>query len=479
MTGSTELRLVGRAVGDPAADDAAAAAAPAAEAAAPAAEAAAPAAEAAAPAAEAAAPAAEAAAPAAEAAAPAAEAAAPAAEAAAPAAEAAAPAAEAAAPAAEAAAPAAEAAAPAAEAAAPAAEAAAPAAEAAAPAAEAAAPAAEAAAPAAEAAAPAAEAAAPTAGGRVPDFFVVGHPKSGTTALYEMLRRHPQIYMPECKEPRFFADDMHLGPDRAKAGLPQSFEQYLALFAPARADQRAGEASPFYLASRTAAQEIAAVQPDARIVAILREPASFLRSLHMQFVETHVEPANDLRRALALEDARRRGRHVPQHSPFPAQVLLYSNYIQYEEQLRRLHAVFSPEQVLVLIYEDFRADNEAAVRAVLRFLEVDDDAPVAVQDANPTVRVRAQPLEEAMSAVSIGRGPLSRAAKTAIKALVPRPLRRRALVKIRRRVIWSEPQPPQESFMLELRRRFAGEVVALSEYLDRDLVTLWGYDRVL
>ena len=44
--------------------------------------------------------------------------------------------------------------------------------------------------------------------GRIPDFFIVGHAKSGTTALYEMLRRHPEIYMPEAKEPWFMASDM-------------------------------------------------------------------------------------------------------------------------------------------------------------------------------------------------------------------------------------------------------------------------------
>ncbi len=312
-----------------------------------------------------------------------------------------------------------------------------------------------------------------------PDFFVAGHPKSGTTALYEMLRGHQQIYMPALKEPRFFADDMHLGPDRAKEGLPKTFTEYRELFAPAREDQRVGEASPFYLASSTAAEEIAAVRPDARIVAILREPASFLRSLHMQFVETHVEPRNNLRKALALEGARSRGRRVPPHSPFPAKVLLYSNYIRYVQQLRRYHAVFTPEQVLVLIYDDFRAENEATVRRVLRFLGVDDTLPLAVRDANPTVRVRAQPLEQLISAVSIGHGPFSRSAKTAVKLLAPRPLRRAALVGIRRRIVWSKPQTPDERLMSELRRRFKGEVVALSEYLDRDLVSLWGYDRLV
>src|SRR6201988_4622409 len=90
---------------------------------------------------------------------------------------------------------------------------------------------------------------------RMPDFFIVGHPKSGTTALYEMLRSHPQVYMPDLKETRWFARELH--PGTPAATFPATQRQYLALFAPARADQRAGEASPSYLRSREAAARIA------------------------------------------------------------------------------------------------------------------------------------------------------------------------------------------------------------------------------
>src|SRR4051795_6870906 len=124
--------------------------------------------------------------------------------------------------------------------------------------------------------------------GRLPDFFIVGHAKSGTTALYEMLRRHPQIFMPELKEPWFFATDMEpvFTPPRGGDG-PKTLEEYAAVFAGAGSDQRVGEASSSYLWSRTAAAGIAEVQPQARIIAILREPASFLRSLHLQLLQTH------------------------------------------------------------------------------------------------------------------------------------------------------------------------------------------------
>jgi hypothetical protein len=313
---------------------------------------------------------------------------------------------------------------------------------------------------------------------RLPDFFIVGHAKSGTSALYEMLRRHPQIYMPDGKEPWFFASDMRPRFQPPRFGvLPSTLDEYLALFGAAGPEQRVGEASSSYLWSHNAASAIAEAQPAARIIAILREPASFLRSLHLQFLRTHVESKKDLRTALALEGARREGRRVPRRSHRP-QLLQYFEHVRYVDQLRRFHAVFKPEQVLVLIYEDFRADNEATLATVLRFLEVDDTHPLDLLDVNPTRGMRSQQLDEVVHALSVGRGPASRAAKTTIKALTPRGPRRAVLKLTQRHVVHGDPPPPDERFMLELRRRFKGEVVALSEYLDRDLVTLWGYDAV-
>jgi hypothetical protein len=311
---------------------------------------------------------------------------------------------------------------------------------------------------------------------RVPDFYIVGHHKCGTTALYEMLRLHPQIYMPDVKEPWFFADDLQVR-FQPSSWLPETLEEYMSLFVQARADQRIGEATPSYLVSRTAAGKIAELRPDARIIAILREPASFLRSLHLQTVENHAETETDLRKALELEELRSAGEAIPPGAMRP-QELLYSEHVRYVEQLRRYHAVFPPEQVLVLIYDDFRADNEATVRRVLRFLEVDDARPVEEIEANPTVRVQSRLAYEAVRSVYLGRGPASRVAKAAIKALTPQQARHRALRAVRHRLLYRRPGAPDERLMRELRQRFRGEVVALSEYLGRDLVTLWGYDEL-
>src|SRR6185437_10981883 len=102
------------------------------------------------------------------------------------------------------------------------------------------------------------------AGTRLPDFFIIGQPKSGTTALYEMLSAHPQIFMPASKEPWFFASELHVRTPPRPEGTPRTLQEYASLFAAAAPDQRVGEASPQYLWSRTAAAAIAAVQPRAQ-----------------------------------------------------------------------------------------------------------------------------------------------------------------------------------------------------------------------
>lgn len=313
---------------------------------------------------------------------------------------------------------------------------------------------------------------------RVPEFFVVGHHKCGTSALYEMLRRHPQIYMPDVKETWYFASELRSpGKRRRLAERPETREEYLALFDAAGPDQRIGENSPAYLLSRTAARRIADMQPDARIIAILREPASFLRSFHLQCLRNHVETEKSFAKAIALEADRREGRSMPRHSARPHE-LLYSNHVRYVEQLQSYHAVFAPERVLVLIYDDFRRDNEATVRRVLDFLDVEDAAPIEAVETNPSYRVRSPQLHELVRSVYLGRGPLSRTVKAGLTSLTSRELRRKMLRLTLRNVVYGQPQGEDESVMRELRRRFKTEVVAIGEYLDRDLVSLWGYDQL-
>ncbi len=323
---------------------------------------------------------------------------------------------------------------------------------------------------------------------RYPDFFVVGHQKCGSTAIYMMLSGHPEVFMSDIKEPRYFASDLRsrLRPDGApdKRRRPHTLDMYLSLYEDATPEQKIGDASPQYLRSTVAADAIAKVQPDARIIAILREPAGFLRSFHNEHVHNHIETQKDFRKALALEDARREGKRLPPNCRFP-DALMYSEHVRYVEQLQRFHAHFPRERVLVLIYDDFRKDNFETMRKVLRFLDVDDTVPIEPVETKRLMPVRSRHLQRVTNRArhALGTahrdpsraGPLARA----VDAIMPERLRSDSSRALLRRMLYTAPaQKPDEQLMLELRRRFKPEVVALSEYLDRDLVALWGYDEI-
>jgi hypothetical protein len=315
---------------------------------------------------------------------------------------------------------------------------------------------------------------------RTPDFFIVGHQKCGTTALFMMLSQHPQIFMSDVKEPWFFGQEL-----RSRFGKPSTrnrpntLEDYLSLFADAGPEQVIGEASPQYIRSPNAAREIAELRPDARIIVLLREPAAFLRSLHLQLVTTHIEDQADLARALELEEQRRAGRHIPRRSVSP-QSLLYSEHVRYADQLRRLHEVFPREQVLILVYEDFRRDNEGVVREVVDFLGLDTSVPIAQVETKPLTDVRSMRLHRLRRVIRRAhlhpgaKGPLVRM----LDAVAPQRLSGDAISAAFRRVAYRPQQPADEELMRRLRRRFKPQVVEASAYLGRDLTSQWGYERI-
>ena len=93
---------------------------------------------------------------------------------------------------------------------------------------------------------------------------------------------------------------------------------------------------------------------------MLREPASFLHSLHLQLVQNHVETETDFRKAIALEDSRRDGRQIPRYTTGRRRCCTPTTCVT-SSSCGAIAAVFAPEQLLVLIYDDFRRDNEATL----------------------------------------------------------------------------------------------------------------------
>jgi hypothetical protein len=309
---------------------------------------------------------------------------------------------------------------------------------------------------------------------RYPDTFIIGAPKSGTTSLYEYLRGHPDVFMPAVKEPCYFARD--LARDRAGSFLvyERDRDTYLALFADARDARRAGEGSTRYLYSRDAPELIRAVQPGARIVAMLRNPVDMIYSLHDHKLAGGTEDVADFEQALALEDERRAGRRLPPMSnPLLA---TYRDRARFGEQISRWLETFGREQVHAMIFEDFVADAATEFRRLLEFLDVDPDyRPASFAAHNPAHGTRSRRLRAALH---------SRPAQWMAWRAMPRVLgeaRTHRLVRafaqspLRRR---RGGRPPlADDLRHRLEAELAPDVALLSQLLGRDLRARWFTQR--
>lgn len=289
-----------------------------------------------------------------------------------------------------------------------------------------------------------------------PDVFIVGAFKAGTTALYEYLRAHPQVFMSVPKEPMYF------GTDLTPRYRRMSEAEYLQLFAAARPDQHAGEASPWYLYSTSSAGEISAFNPDARPIVMLRNPVDVMYSQHSQLVFNQREDLADFAAALAAEDDRRAGRRIPKDAIRP-EALFYRHSVQFAEQLRRYVEAFGRDRVHVIVFDDLVADPRAVYNSTLEFIGVDPDVEIDLSIYNPNRAVRSGRMARLVFAPP-------RPLRGAFGALRRIPLAHRlrdALVTANSR---QAQRPPMEP---ELRRQlvveFQPQVAELGELIGRDL----------
>jgi Sulfotransferase family len=223
---------------------------------------------------------------------------------------------------------------------------------------------------------------------RLPNFFLVGAPKAGTTSLYHYLDQHPQICMSPIKEPNFFAAEIRQenfdaalrrgvardarslreyldGPMRKKrfGGIVANWEDYLRLFANANNQTALGEASVCNLWSPTASERIAARIPNAKILVMLRDPAERAYSQYLHGV------GNGAIRWSFREHIERNLRHrcgqFCVHYPF-------LEFGLYSQQLSRYLERFG-ENVWIGFYEDFNNRPVNVCQDIFRFLGVSDE----------------------------------------------------------------------------------------------------------
>lgn len=207
----------------------------------------------------------------------------------------------------------------------------------------------------------------------IPNLFIVGAPKCGTTAWYEYLRQHPAIFFPDEKEPHYFATDLP-GFRTAK-----SEADYLALYNEAK-ETVLGDASVFYLYSTAAAERIAAFNPDARILIFLREQETFLPSLHQQFLYTLDDDVEDFETAWRLS-GRRGANEIPSTCREP-RLLDYAAIGRFDEQVKRYLEAFPADRVRVIRFEQWTSSPRQTYREILHFLGVADDGRTSFPRVN-------------------------------------------------------------------------------------------------
>jgi len=305
---------------------------------------------------------------------------------------------------------------------------------------------------------------------RVPDTFIIGAPKTGTTSLHAYLQDHPQVFMSRFKEPGYFAPDVTGTRPTQEFLYPQDEGRYLALFAQARDERRVGESSTNYLMSTQAPSLIRAAQPDARLIAMLRNPVDLVYSLHNQRVSTGTEPIQDFAEALDADDDRRRGLRLPDG---PAGLgIAYRDNAMVGAQLERWLSEFPRSQFHLIVYEDFSAATEAEYRKVIRFLDLDEGhRPIEFKAYNASHRQRRGPI----AALLRNRG-ARWVARTGLPAVIgERGTNRLGRLVGRRRFTYRRHERPP--LPAELRARledeFAGDVRKLGDIMERDLLSEW------
>jgi hypothetical protein len=205
----------------------------------------------------------------------------------------------------------------------------------------------------------------------LPDFFVLGAPKAGTTALHTALACHPQLYLSPVKEPKYFLCDGRPPPQEGGPGDAHSYRewvwsrsQYEQLFAAAPGGTLLGESTPFYLADFAAHRRIRAAVPEARLIAVLRDPVDRAYSNWAHLWADGLETIDDFVAACAEEPRRRQAGWAP--------IWRYLETGLYGRQLQHLFTVFPREQVHLIRYLSLVEEPAATLDRVCRFLGVDE-----------------------------------------------------------------------------------------------------------
>jgi hypothetical protein len=291
----------------------------------------------------------------------------------------------------------------------------------------------------------------------MPNFIVIGAAKSGTTALHRYLKQHPQIFMSTPKELRFFPFE-DLSPEFCGPGdkadmetAVKTIEDYRAHFAAGAYYPARGESSPLYLYYPRSAERIRHHVPDAKLIAILRQPAD---RAYSQFLMKRRDGLESLkfRDALAAEEQRIADGYSHHWH--------YRRRGFYAAQLKPYFVSFKREQLRIYLYEDYDADPVGFMQDIFRFLNVDDTfVPDMSVRHNESKIPRSRALQVFLTE--------PRSVKKLVKTFVPSRWSRHIGDSLRRQNLTKPPLDP--SLRQQLTEDYREDIKELQEMMGRDL----------
>lgn len=298
----------------------------------------------------------------------------------------------------------------------------------------------------------------------LPTFVAAGAARSGSTAVIEGLRRHPDVFVTQPKEPHYFAFAGHpvefTGPGDAETinqVAVTGTAAHLRLYPGDSGAYRAlgeGSVSTLYYAERSISA-IRRLGADMRVVLLLREPAARAWSSHQYLRVRGYEPVVDFLQAVGLEAERVSANwHHLWH---------YTRMSRYAESVGAFLAAFGPERVRVWLYEDLQRNYGTLVDDVLAFVGV---APARSLGGGATRANVSGSARHAGAQKAMHGAPRQPALKVSLKRVVPFGIRER----IRSANLQAVGAP--ESVHRSLGPRFASDVSALANLLGRPL-TEW------
>ncbi len=195
----------------------------------------------------------------------------------------------------------------------------------------------------------------------VPNLFIVGAQKAGTTSLYKYLSQHPDVYMSPIKEPHFFSQVRQEKLSYDSRVITKE-SQYYALFENAGNYSIVGEASPSYLWDTNAPYKIKKANPKAKIIILLREPIDRAYSHYLMDVRRDIQRNSCFFDALAEDYAWKNKGWGVSH--------LYVELGLYSEQIERYFNTFDSNQILILQFDELKTDSKNVLKKVFSFLNI-------------------------------------------------------------------------------------------------------------